>query len=102
MRLIDEIFMSDNDAQHKILAQAVYQIRILLGTGNTEKDPSVRAAARIAYALHNEALAILEGRTFDVDKAIKKLATRDGKFDPAIAAEIKKSLKARSIQGPHL
>ncbi|MDB6057015.1 MAG: hypothetical protein JWO95_859 [Verrucomicrobiales bacterium] len=86
--------MAENDVQHKILAKALYEIRILLGTGNMEKDPPVRAAARIAYALHNEARAILQGRTFDVEKAIKKLATRDGIFDPALAAKIKKSLKA--------
>ncbi|MGZ4961356.1 MAG: hypothetical protein ACXWDN_09975 [Limisphaerales bacterium] len=85
--------MADNDAQHKILAKAIYEIRILLGTGNTEDDPAVRAAAQIAYALHNEARAILEGRTFDVEKAIKKLATRRGTYDPALAAKIKKSLK---------
>jgi hypothetical protein len=66
--------------QTKILAFAVYELRLLLaghlGSGATE-DLSVRAAAHLAYALHNQALAVLEGRSFDTDKAIEAIANVD-------------------------
>ena len=56
------------------MAQAVYEIRQLvssyLGSEN-EGDPVVRRAAHLAYALHNEALAVLENRTFDCEKAVE-------------------------------
>lgn len=73
-----------NDAQTKILAQAVYEIRLLLagylGSQN-DRDPVVRRAAHLAYALHNEALTIIEGGTFDVRDAVKKVEFVDKLFN---------------------
>lgn len=69
--------------QSKILAFAVYELRLLLagqlgidGSG----DSSVRAAAHLAYALHNQALAVLEGRSFDTTEAVKAIAKVDEQF----------------------
>ncbi len=66
--------------QTKVLAFAIYEIRLLLsghlGT-QTGNDPSVRAAAHLAYALHNQALAVLEGGTFDSDLALDSIAKVD-------------------------
>ena len=54
--------------QDQVLAYAVYEIRLLLadhlGNGDAP-DPAVRAAAHLAYALHNQADAVLHGDTFD-------------------------------------
>ncbi len=63
----------DKDQQLELLAAAIYEIRELLpnylGSEN-DADDSVRLAAHLAYALHNDALAILEGGgAFDVRAA---------------------------------
>lgn len=69
--------------QTKILAFAVYEIRLLLaghlGSEDTT-EPAVRAAAHLAYALHNQALAVLEGRSFDPAEAVKAIARVDKAF----------------------
>lgn len=72
--------MSPYIDQTKILAFAVYQLRLLLAhhLGNTtSEDPAVRAAAHLAYALHNHALSVLEGRSFDTSEAIEAIARVD-------------------------
>lgn len=66
--------------QERILAAAIYQIRILLSgaLGSASDSPAeVRAAAHIAYALHNEALAIFEGGSFEPAEALAKLKAID-------------------------
>jgi hypothetical protein len=72
-----------NDPESKMLAQANYEIRVLLsgylGLQN-EKDPVVCRAAHLAYALHNEALAIIEGGAFDVKDAHMKIESVDRLF----------------------
>ncbi|WP_343229743.1 hypothetical protein [uncultured Xanthomonas sp.] len=67
-------------AQDQVLAFAVYEIRLLLahhlGSGDTP-DPAVRAAAYLAYALHNQADAVLHGGTFDPQQAAEALSAVD-------------------------
>ncbi len=75
--------MNKDDSQAKILAQAVYEIRLLLGGylgSQVAGDPQVRIAAHLAYALHNEALAVLEGSTFDASRAVANIAAVDRLF----------------------
>lgn len=75
--------MNNNIDQIKILAFAVYELRLLLAGhlgSNAGGEPSVRAAAHLAYALHNQALAILEGRSFDPEKAVRAVAGVDKLF----------------------
>ena len=66
--------------QNQVLAFAVYEIRLLLahhlGSGDTS-DPAVRAAAHLAYALHNQADAVLQGGIFDPQRAIDALNSVD-------------------------
>jgi hypothetical protein len=72
-----------NPAETRLLAHALYEIRVLLAEylGSTiEGDPVVRRAAHLAYALHNEALAVTEGRSFSIEDALKKIATVDAMF----------------------
>jgi hypothetical protein len=75
--------MSAHLDQAKILAFAVYELRLLLaghlGSDN-ESDLSTRAAAHLAYSLHNQALAVLEGRDFDAKAAVEAIARVDAMF----------------------
>lgn len=67
----------------KILAFAVYELRLLLAGhlgSNAVGEPSVRAAAHLAYALHNQALAVLEGRSFNAAEALEAISTVDQMF----------------------
>ena len=60
--------METKDEQIKILAQAVFEIRVLLShhLGDIHKPASSeKSAAHLAYALHNDALAIIEDRPLD-------------------------------------
>ena len=69
--------------ESKILAFAVYELRLLLAghLGSAANgDPSVRAAAHLVYALHNQALAVLEGRSFNPTEALEAIARVDQMF----------------------
>lgn len=80
--------MDEHSAQTKLLAQTVYEIRLLLGnylgSTNTE-DPCARLAAHLSYAVHNEALAVVEGKSFDVALAIEKIKAIDKMFGESMA-----------------
>jgi len=72
--------MNIESAQAKLLANALYEIRQLLTPylGREVDAPmEVRMAAHLAYALHNEALAITEGSSFDIRVAIRKVSAID-------------------------
>lgn len=69
--------------QAKILAFAVYELRLLLAGhlgSNAEAESSVRAAAHLAYALHNQALAVLEGKSFNAAEAVEAISRVDQMF----------------------
>lgn len=80
--------MQNTQSQAKILAQGIYEIRLLLagylGSQNAG-DPVVRRAAHIAYALHNETLAVTEGGTFNCAKAMDKIRAVDRMFEETFA-----------------
>lgn len=83
--------------ESKILAKAVYEIRILLSGylgSHVNADPSVRIAAHLAYALHNDALAVLEGNGFNAEDALKRVAAMDGLLGGEVGSEFVRSLKA--------
>lgn len=84
--------------ESKILAQAVYDIRLLLSGylgSNVDADPSVRIAAHLAYALHNDALAVLEGNGFKAEEALKRVAALDGLLGGEVGTEFVRSVKSR-------
>ncbi len=84
-----------NQSQAQIMAQAIYEIRVLLAGylgSQCEGDPLVRQAAHLSYALHNEALAVLEGRGFDESAAISKIQAVDELFNQDQLAPIFRSL----------
>jgi hypothetical protein len=81
-------YMLNNQSQTKILAQAIYEIRQLLSgyLGSSNKgDIAVREGAYLSYALHNEALAIIENKSFDSNQAIAKINAVDKMFDKDFA-----------------
>jgi hypothetical protein len=68
--------------QEQVLAFAVYEIRLLLaghlGSDSVnDSDLSTRAAAHLAYALHNQADAVLHGGSFDPQQAVTALGAVD-------------------------
>ena len=75
--------MADTPSQHQVLAFVVYELRLLLAGhlgSDSKAEPAVRVAAHLAYALHNEALAVLEGRSFDPSRAIEAIRRVDTEF----------------------
>jgi hypothetical protein len=68
----------DISDREKLMAAAIYEIRLLLSNyvgSSCDADPDVRLAAHLAYALHNEALIVFEGDgEFDIDAARKNVA----------------------------
>jgi hypothetical protein len=63
-----------------VLAFAVYELRLLLAGHlgvDAKGDAPVHAAARLSYALHNQALAVLEGRSFDTGEGIEAISRLD-------------------------
>jgi len=84
--------------QAKVLAQAIYEIRTLLsgylGSDNPS-DMAVRQAAHLAYALHNQALATLDGKAFDVSEAIAQFGFADKVLGAGFAERFKRALPTR-------
>jgi len=71
------------DFEKRLLAAAVFELRVLLANHlDPEKRGPEAAAACLAYALHNQALAVLEGRPFDVALALDGLA----RLEPMLGA----------------
>jgi hypothetical protein len=65
----------DIDLEKRLLAAAVFELRVLLSNHLDPQDHSAAgAAAQLAYALHNQALSALSGRPFDVAQALDSLA----------------------------
>lgn len=65
--------MASNEERLKLFAAALYEMRVLLQTYDGD-DTSVRLAERLAYALHNDALNVIEGdATFDVEASRRRV-----------------------------
>jgi len=69
--------------QSKILAFALFELRLLLAGHlgpESNSEPAIKAAAHLAYALHNQAIAVLEGKSFNPTEAIEAIARVDQMF----------------------
>jgi hypothetical protein len=81
--------------QEQLLAFAVYEIRLLLaghlGSDSTS-DPAVRAAAHLAYALHNQADAALQGRTFDAQQGFASIGGVDRMLSTNFQARLSEAI----------
>ncbi len=81
------------ETEARVLAQAIFDIRVLLSAylgSQASGDPAVREAAHLAYALHNEALAVLEGRHFDPAEAIARVGAVDAMLGSKLAPNFQK------------
>jgi hypothetical protein len=62
------------DLEKRLLAAALFNLRVLLAG---HLDPDAKSpesdAAWLAYALHNQALATLNGQAFDVAQALESV-----------------------------
>ena len=62
----------ETDESNRIMAAAVYEIRLLLANylgDDSSADPDVRLAAHLSHALHNAAAAIMNGKPCpDIDE----------------------------------
>jgi len=93
--------MTPHNEPAQALAWALYEIRVLLaghlGSDNPG-DPAVRQAAHTAHALHNQALAVLEGRSFDPATAVPALAFVDRQFGGDVVGPYR---QAAGLARPH-
>jgi hypothetical protein len=66
------------NSEAKLFAMVVYELRILLsGVAGPDSPYEVQLAWRLAYALHNDAEAVVDGRGFDIEVALKRIAHID-------------------------
>lgn len=87
--------MRDHNDQAKLLALALFEIRVLLSRylgSESDGEPVVRQAAHLAYALHNQAVAVIEGKSFDVTEAIAALDFADRVLDAGFAEKFSQVL----------
>jgi hypothetical protein len=85
--------------QARILAFAVFELRLLLAghlAPDSGGEPAVRAAAHLAYALHNQALAVLDGNSFDPIQAIEAIAKVDKTFGENFVQQLSVAMR-RSV-----
>jgi hypothetical protein len=85
--------------EFKLFAMALYELRLLLagGLGSSNDAPhEVRLASHLAYALHNDALAVIDGKSYDVEAAIARIANIDrvigGEGGGRISGEMRSAL----------
>lgn len=72
------------DLEKRLLAAALYELRVLLASHIDPQDKSpVALAANFAYSLHNQALAVLSAQPFDVAHALGSLS----KFESQLGRE---------------
>jgi hypothetical protein len=58
----------------RLLAAALYQLRILLAPlAGPGADDGLKTAERLAYALHNDALAVMDGESFNCEAALARI-----------------------------
>lgn len=85
--------MEADTVQAKVLAQAVYELRLLLASylgSDCDAPPHLRQAAHLAYALHNQAEAVLAGQSFDVEAALASI----GAFDRFLGSNYRERFRA--------
>jgi hypothetical protein len=79
--------------EKRLFAAALYRIRVLLAShvGSDTQGPEAAAAA-LAYALHNQALAALSNQPVDVPAALFNLTRLEPLLGAAVLAELRESV----------
>lgn len=64
---------AEQDLEKRLLAAALFELRVLLSGHLGEEGTPAGAAAQFAYTFHNDALAVLSGKTVDVHAVLDSL-----------------------------
>jgi len=65
--------LSEPDPEKRLMAAAIFELRVLLASHIGQEGTPAGVAADFVYALHNPALAMLEGRPVDVPSTLDSL-----------------------------
>ncbi len=78
----------------RLLAAAIYELRILLAPlASEDADDELITAERLAYALHNVALAVMEGKCIDCEAALARIERLiDGEEGRRIAVNLRMAI----------
>ena len=83
----------DVDLEKRLLAAAVFELRVLLSSHLDPRDQSpAGVAAQFAYALHNQALSALAGQPFDVAQALEGLARLEPQLGSAQLQQFRRAV----------
>ncbi len=83
----------DVDFEKRLLAAAVFELRVLLSSHIDPNDQSSEAtAALFAYALHNQALAVLDGKTINVAQALDSVANLESRLGSAYVQQFRRTV----------
>jgi hypothetical protein len=81
----------DVDFEKRLLAAAVFELRVLLSSHIHSNDQSPEASAALfAYALHNHALAVLDGQPIDVAQALDSVAKLESRLGSAYVQQFRR------------
>lgn len=81
------------DLEKRLMAAALYNLRVLL-SGHLDRDERgpVSDAAWLAYALHNQALSVLDGQAFDVAQALDAVERLEPRLGAAYVQEFRQAV----------
>jgi hypothetical protein len=81
----------------------LFELRLLLAGhlgSDAKSKPDVRAAAHLAYALHNQALAALNNKAFDTHQALEAIARVDAELGENFMQQLSEAVNREEWQ-PH-
>jgi hypothetical protein len=86
-----------SQAETKLLASVLYELRIVLsGVAGPNAPHEVQFAWHLAYALHNAAEAVIDGKGFGVEGALYRIANIDriigGNDGQRVAGQIRRAI----------
>jgi len=85
--------INEVDLEKRLLAAAVFELRVLLASRIDHDDESPEAtAALFAYALHNQALAVLNGQPIDVAQALESVSRLESRLGSAYVQQFRRTV----------
>jgi hypothetical protein len=81
------------DLEKRLLAAALFELRGLLSSHlDPEEQSPASDAAWLAYALHNQALSALDGRPFDVGRALEAVDRLEPRLGSAYVQHFRRAV----------
>ncbi|GEM_PF-5077116 len=88
--------MSDDqhvDLEKRLLSVALFNLRVLLASHiDPENQSPASDAAWLAYSLHNQALSVLNGQTFDVAQALQAVERLEPRLGKAYVRQFRQAV----------